>query len=138
MKVRSRTARRGQSMVEYAIILVLIACVCIGVISVLGNQVSASFQDIEEALMNPNDPGAEHRLAVYGAQARPDHAAPEPQNAATAGVLAPARPAGRAQPVHRDPALAGSEPVRRAGPGGPQLFAAADSDRQRQRGRYHG
>ena len=58
MKVRSRTARRGQSMVEYAIILVLIACVCIGVISVLGNQVSASFQDIEEALMNPDDPGA--------------------------------------------------------------------------------
>ena len=58
MKVRSRTARRGQSMVEYAIILVLIACVCIGVISLLGNQVSASFQDIEEALMNPNDPGA--------------------------------------------------------------------------------
>ncbi len=45
-------------MVEYAIILVLIACVCIGVISVLGNQVGATFADIEEALMNPNDPGA--------------------------------------------------------------------------------
>jgi Flp pilus assembly pilin Flp len=44
-------------MVEYAIILVLLACVCIGVISVLGNQVNATFQDIEEALMNPNDPG---------------------------------------------------------------------------------
>jgi len=58
MKVRGRRAGRGQSMVEYAIILVLIACVCIGVITVLGNQVSASFQDIEEALMNPDDPGA--------------------------------------------------------------------------------
>jgi len=45
-------------MVEYAIILVLIACVCIGVITVLGNQVGATFVDIEEALMNPNDPGA--------------------------------------------------------------------------------
>ena len=44
-------------MVEYAIILVLVACVCIGVISVLGNQVNASFQDIEEALMNPDEPG---------------------------------------------------------------------------------
>jgi Flp pilus assembly pilin Flp len=44
-------------MVEYAIVLVLLACVCIGVISVLGNQVNATFQDIEEALMNPNDPG---------------------------------------------------------------------------------
>src|SRR6266480_1379353 len=86
---------------------------------------------------NVCEPAATHRLALYGAQARPDHAAPEPQNAATAGVLASARPAGRAQPVHRDPALAGSEPVRRAGPGGPQLFAAADSDQQGQRGRYH-
>jgi Flp pilus assembly pilin Flp len=45
-------------MVEYAIILVLIAVVCIGVISVLGNQVNATFQDLEEALMNPNDPGS--------------------------------------------------------------------------------
>ena len=44
-------------MVEYAIVLVLIAVVCIGVISVLGNQVTASFQDIEEALMNPDEPG---------------------------------------------------------------------------------
>jgi Flp pilus assembly pilin Flp len=44
-------------MVEYAIILVLVACVCIGVISALGNQVNATFQDIEEALMNPNDTG---------------------------------------------------------------------------------
>jgi Flp pilus assembly pilin Flp len=45
-------------MVEYAIVLVLLACVCIAVISALGNQVNATFQDIEEALMNPNDPGA--------------------------------------------------------------------------------
>ena len=58
MNVERKNGRRGQSMVEYAIILVLIACVCIAVISALGNQVTASFQDIEEALMNPNDPGA--------------------------------------------------------------------------------
>jgi hypothetical protein len=49
-------------MVEYAIVLVLIAVVCIGVISVLGNQVNASFQDIEEALMNPDEPGT---VATY-------------------------------------------------------------------------
>lgn len=56
--LRQRIARRGQSMVEYAIILVLVACVCIAAISVLGNQVNATFQDVEEALLNPNDPGA--------------------------------------------------------------------------------
>ena len=44
-------------MVEYAIILVLVACVCIAAISALGNQVNATLQDIEEALLNPNDPG---------------------------------------------------------------------------------
>lgn len=49
-------------MVEYAIILVLVACVCIVAISALGNQVNATFQDIEEALLNPNDPGA---VATY-------------------------------------------------------------------------
>jgi hypothetical protein len=49
-------------MVEYAIILVLVACVCIGVLAVAGNQVNAAFQDIEEALMNPGDPGGP---AVY-------------------------------------------------------------------------
>ena len=45
-------------MTEYAIILVLIACVCIVAISVVGNQVNATFQDIEEALLYPDDPGA--------------------------------------------------------------------------------
>jgi hypothetical protein len=44
-------------MVEYAIILVLVACVCIGVVAVTGNQVTMTFQDIEEALMNPGDAG---------------------------------------------------------------------------------
>lgn len=44
-------------MVEYAIILVLVACICIGVVAVTGNQVSMTFQDIQEALMNPGDAG---------------------------------------------------------------------------------
>ena len=56
--LRNQAMRKGQSMVEYAIILVLVACVCIGVIAVTGNQVALTFQDIEEALMDPGDPGS--------------------------------------------------------------------------------
>jgi Flp pilus assembly pilin Flp len=59
---RKQAKQKGQSMVEYAIILVLVACVCIGVLAVTGNQVTATFQDIEEALMNPGDAGG---TAVY-------------------------------------------------------------------------
>jgi Flp pilus assembly pilin Flp len=59
---RKKATRKGQSMVEYAIILVLVACVCIAVIATTGNQVVLTFQDIEEALLNPGDPGA---AAVY-------------------------------------------------------------------------
>ena len=44
-------------MVEFAIILVLVACVCIGVLAVTGNQLSMTFQDIEEAITNPGDAG---------------------------------------------------------------------------------
>jgi len=61
-RLRQQAMRRGQSMVEYAIILVLVACVCIGVIAVTGNQVAMTFQDIEETLMNPDDTGG---TAVY-------------------------------------------------------------------------
>ena len=50
--------RRGQGMVEYALVLVLIAMVVVVAISVLGNEVNATFTDVEEALINPNDPGA--------------------------------------------------------------------------------
>jgi len=50
-------SRKGQSMVEFAIILVLVACVCIGVLAVTGNQLSLTFQDIQEAVANPSDPG---------------------------------------------------------------------------------
>ncbi|HEU4324076.1 MAG TPA: Flp family type IVb pilin [Roseiflexaceae bacterium] len=37
----------GQGLVEYALILVLIAVVVIGVLTVLGNQVSGVFQQVE-------------------------------------------------------------------------------------------
>jgi Flp pilus assembly pilin Flp len=55
---RSRTGRRGQGMVEFALILVLVACVAIITITVTGNQLTLTFQDIEEAVANPGDAGA--------------------------------------------------------------------------------
>jgi Flp pilus assembly pilin Flp len=56
--LRGQTKRRGQSMVEYAIILVLVACVAIAAIAVTGNQLSLTLQDIQEAVANPGDAGA--------------------------------------------------------------------------------
>lgn len=46
-------------MVEYAIILVLVAVVVIGALSVVGNQVSLSFQDVQAYLANPTDAGGD-------------------------------------------------------------------------------
>src|SRR2546430_8099861 len=54
---RGRLRRRGQSMVEYAIILVLVAVLCIGVLTTMGNQVSLTFQDVQAYLDNPGDAG---------------------------------------------------------------------------------
>ncbi len=45
-------------MVELALILVLIAVVAMVALTTVGNQVNLTFQDIQEALANPNDPGA--------------------------------------------------------------------------------
>jgi Flp pilus assembly pilin Flp len=56
--LRDRMQRSGQSMVEFALILVLVACVAIATITVAGNQLSLTFQDIEEAVAYPSDPGA--------------------------------------------------------------------------------
>ncbi len=61
MEQRSRKrARRqgGQGMVELALILVLIALAAILALTAVGNQVNLTFQDIQEAIANPSDPGA--------------------------------------------------------------------------------
>jgi pilus assembly protein Flp/PilA len=42
----------GQGLVEYALILVLIAIVVIGILSLLGNQVSTVFSNISSGLNN--------------------------------------------------------------------------------------
>lgn len=52
-----RKRKAGQSMVEYGLIMCLIIVVCLGVVMTLGNQVSLTYQDIQEAVINPNDPG---------------------------------------------------------------------------------
>lgn len=45
-------------MVEFALILVLIAVVVITVVATTGNQLVMTYQDIQEAVTNPDDPGA--------------------------------------------------------------------------------
>ena len=55
--IRDRMRRRGQSMVEFALLLVLVACVALVTIAATGNQLSLTYQDIQEAVGNPSDPG---------------------------------------------------------------------------------
>jgi Flp pilus assembly pilin Flp len=55
MMQRSRKGRRGQSMVEFALILVLVACVAMAAITVAGNELSKTYEDITQALLNPYD-----------------------------------------------------------------------------------
>ncbi len=43
----------GQGLVEYALILVLIAIVVIGILTVLGNKVSTVFSQIDKGLTRP-------------------------------------------------------------------------------------
>lgn len=45
-------------MVEFALILVLVACVAIVTIALTGNQLSLTYTDIQEAVTNPGDTGA--------------------------------------------------------------------------------
>ena len=46
-RLRGRlTGQDGQGLVEYALILVLVAIVVIGVLTTMGTRISAAFQDI--------------------------------------------------------------------------------------------
>jgi Flp pilus assembly pilin Flp len=60
MKLRSNklVRRQGQGMVELALILVLVALMAILTLAATGNEVNLTFQDIQEAIANPSDPGA--------------------------------------------------------------------------------
>lgn len=57
--LRDRMQRKGQSMVEFALILVLIAVVAMVTIAMTGNQLVLAYQDIEAAVTNPGDAGAD-------------------------------------------------------------------------------
>ncbi|HLQ61793.1 MAG TPA: hypothetical protein VK131_08025, partial [Candidatus Acidoferrales bacterium] len=50
--------RQGQGMVEFALILVLVALMAILTLAATGNEVNLTFQDIQEAIADPSDPGA--------------------------------------------------------------------------------
>jgi Flp pilus assembly pilin Flp len=56
--LRDRMRQTGQSMVEFALILVLISVVAMVTIAMTGNQLLLTYQDIEAAVMNPGDAGA--------------------------------------------------------------------------------
>jgi pilus assembly protein Flp/PilA len=48
--LRARRSEKGQGMVEYALILVLIAVVVIVILGVLGGKVSTTFSTVSNAL----------------------------------------------------------------------------------------
>lgn len=51
LRLRQRLTREeGQGLVEYALILVLVAIVVIGVLATMGNRINAAFQDIVGSL----------------------------------------------------------------------------------------
>lgn len=57
IQIQSKLARckqRGQTMTEYAIIVALIAVVCIGAIKLLGGQVSTTFENATDKLEEAN------------------------------------------------------------------------------------
>jgi Flp pilus assembly pilin Flp len=56
--LRHHVRSTGQSMVEFALILVLVACVAMVTITVAGNELNKTFTDIQEAVTNPGDVGA--------------------------------------------------------------------------------
>lgn len=49
-KLASRDEERGQGMVEYALILVLIAVVVIAILTVLGGKVNTTFSTVSSSL----------------------------------------------------------------------------------------
>lgn len=56
--IRDRKRKAGQGLVEYSLILSLVVVVCLVVVISLGNQVLLTYQDIQEAVISPDDPGS--------------------------------------------------------------------------------
>jgi Flp pilus assembly pilin Flp len=57
--IRNRMSRRrkGQAMVELALILCLIAVVVLVALTQVGNELVLDFEDVQAAVQNPSDPG---------------------------------------------------------------------------------
>jgi Flp pilus assembly pilin Flp len=56
---RDRKHKQGQGMVELALILCLVALVALVSLQLVGNQLMLTYQDIQEAIVNAGDPGAQ-------------------------------------------------------------------------------
>jgi len=54
-----RSRQKGQSMAEYAILVSLIALVCIGAVSLFGKQIKQVFTDATEKMENKGDESAD-------------------------------------------------------------------------------
>ena len=52
-----RERRKGQGMVEFALILCLVALVALIALTQMGNELMLDYQDIQAAVQNPSDPG---------------------------------------------------------------------------------
>ena len=52
-----RKRKAGQSMVEFALILCLVALIAIVTLQVMGGELYKDYEDIQEAITNPSDPG---------------------------------------------------------------------------------
>jgi pilus assembly protein Flp/PilA len=50
LQARFNTDERGAALVEYALLVALIAVVCIGALTLLGNGISSKFADVNSEL----------------------------------------------------------------------------------------
>ncbi|HYY46628.1 MAG TPA: hypothetical protein VE951_06185 [Candidatus Angelobacter sp.] len=61
-----RKRKAGQSMVEFALILCLVAMIAIVTLQVMGGELYKDYQDIQEAIQNPGDPGGQAPYSCPG------------------------------------------------------------------------
>jgi len=63
-KLLARSREEGQGLVEYALILVLVAIIVIAVLLILGPTIGNVFSDIKQVLVNPESAGNEVLLSA--------------------------------------------------------------------------
>ena len=55
MNVRARLRQRGQALIEYAFLFVVVATITIGVIALAGNQVKATVNKVQTCITHVSD-----------------------------------------------------------------------------------